>query len=179
MYFCFLSYSSFWRGCSVRKDKHTGWLIIEAGTSSANNTGFIHHRSCLRDLLFFASIFSLSGLKRKTEYVMVRRPCAWCKDRVLSKKWQAVGCGCCQGGWHCKRLAPEVQELDQVCQSTSKFIGTTHQSYSVLQFAMDEWIRRQMTLTGWNKKIIWHPVTGYGARNKVRKHLQITVSDCR
>ena len=37
-------------------------------------------------LLFFASIFSLSGLKRKTERVMVRRLCALCDDRVLSKK---------------------------------------------------------------------------------------------
>ena len=48
MYFCFLSYGSFWRGCSVRKDKHMGWLIIGTGTSSANNAGFIHRRPCLR-----------------------------------------------------------------------------------------------------------------------------------
>lgn len=59
MYFCFLSYGSFWRGCSVRKDKHMGWLIIGTSTSSANNTGFIHHRSCLR-VCFSLPLFSPS-----------------------------------------------------------------------------------------------------------------------
>lgn len=49
VYFCFPSYGGY-----VRKDKHSGWLIIDTGTFPANNAGFIPRPLTSSALLFFA-----------------------------------------------------------------------------------------------------------------------------
>lgn len=96
VYFCFLSYGSFWRGCSTRKDKHMGCLIIYSSTSSTNNTAFIHQCSCLQ-VCFSLPIFSPLWSKKENrvgngEAFM----CSVWGPGVSSKKWQVGGCRCCQ-----------------------------------------------------------------------------------
>lgn len=64
--FCFLSYGSFWRGCGSGKDKQSGWLISAAVLLPSHSMLplFLGHLPLLV-LLFFASVFSLRGPRRK------------------------------------------------------------------------------------------------------------------